>query len=35
MIIEQYSIEQIMEEIKKCDLVCANCHAFRREAIQL
>lgn len=29
IIIEQYSIEQIMEEIKKCDLVCANCHAFR------
>lgn len=29
MLIEQYSIEQIMNEIKKCDLVCANCHALR------
>lgn len=24
-----WSLERIMEEIKKCDLVCANCHAVR------
>lgn len=24
-----YSMERIMEEIAKCDLVCANCHALR------
>ena len=24
-----YSIEQLIEEIDKCDLVCGNCHAHR------
>ena len=24
-----YSLETILEEIAKCDVVCANCHAFR------
>jgi hypothetical protein len=24
-----YSIEEILKEISKCDLVCANCHAIR------
>ena len=24
-----YSLERVLEEIKKCDLVCANCHAER------
>jgi hypothetical protein len=24
-----YSWDRIMEEISKCDLVCANCHALR------
>lgn len=24
-----YSVEKLMEEIAKCDLVCANCHAER------
>lgn len=23
------SMEAVMEEIEKCELVCANCHAFR------
>jgi len=25
------TIEEIYEEIKKCDIVCANCHRFRTE----
>ena len=24
-----YSKEKILEEIEKCDLVCANCHRIR------
>lgn len=24
-----YSIKRISEEIKKCEIVCANCHAIR------
>ena len=24
-----YTIEKLMDEIKKCDLVCANCHRIR------
>jgi hypothetical protein len=24
-----YSKERVLEEIAKCDLVCANCHAIR------
>lgn len=27
-----YSLVKVMEEIKKCDLVCANCHRFRTHA---
>lgn len=27
--IHSYSKEKILEEIKKCDLVCANCHRIR------
>jgi hypothetical protein len=34
MIVRQEPIEHILEEIKKCDLVCANCHA-ERSSIQL
>lgn len=29
MVSLRYSMEAIMEEIKKCDLVCANCHRIR------
>jgi hypothetical protein len=25
----QYNFERITDEIQKCDLVCANCHAVR------
>ena len=25
-------IGKVMEEIEKCDVVCANCHAFRTQA---
>lgn len=25
----RYSKEKILEEIKKCDLICANCHRIR------
>lgn len=25
----KYSVEKIKEEISKCDVVCANCHAER------
>jgi len=24
-----YSVQSVMDEIEKCDLVCANCHAIR------
>lgn len=24
-----YSLERILSEVKKCELVCANCHAVR------
>jgi hypothetical protein len=34
MIIDQLPIEEIMQEISKCDLICANCHAMR-SSIQL
>lgn len=34
MIVSQQSIEIIMSEIDKCDLICANCHAMR-SSIQL
>lgn len=27
--VHSYSKEKILEEIKKCDLVCANCHRIR------
>lgn len=27
--VENYSIAKVMDEIKKCDLVCANCHRLR------
>lgn len=26
-----FSIEKVLEEIKKCELVCANCHRIRTE----
>ena len=29
MVINLYSLPAILEEIKKCDLVCANCHRIR------
>lgn len=25
----RYSLEEVMEEIAKCDVVCANCHCRR------
>jgi hypothetical protein len=28
-IIHQYSMEKAIEEIKKCEIVCRNCHAIR------
>jgi IS30 family transposase len=27
--IKWYTYNEVMEEIKKCDIVCANCHAYR------
>lgn len=27
-----YSLSRIMEELEKCEVVCANCHAIRTEA---
>lgn len=35
---KSYSIERILEEIAKCDIVCANCHrirTYRRNNMQL
>ena len=29
MVGAQYSLEDILEEIQKCDLVCSNCHRVR------
>lgn len=29
MVSKNYSMVKVMEEISKCDLVCANCHAIR------
>ena len=29
MIRQGYSFKRILEEIKKCDLICANCHRIR------
>lgn len=29
MISKTFSIETLINEIEKCDLVCANCHRFR------
>lgn len=29
MIVDVYNLGKILEEIKKCDLVCANCHRIR------
>lgn len=32
MVAHGYSIDLIMTEIAKCDLVCANCHRIRTQA---
>lgn len=29
MVRDRYSIDILKKEIAKCDLVCANCHAYR------
>ena len=29
--IKWYTWDEVMEEIKKCDIVCANCHRYRTE----
>jgi hypothetical protein len=29
MVGDQYNLDSIMEEVAKCDLVCANCHRLR------
>jgi hypothetical protein len=31
-LLENYSIERIMKEIKKCEVVCSNCHQRRTSA---
>lgn len=31
MIANHLSVEKIMEEINKCDVVCANCHRERTQ----
>jgi hypothetical protein len=28
-VLKRYGLEKAMEEIKKCDVVCANCHKHR------
>jgi hypothetical protein len=28
-VLKKYGLEKAMEEIKKCDVVCANCHKHR------
>jgi hypothetical protein len=37
MVCDGYSLHSIKEEIKKCELICANCHALQnaleREAV--
>lgn len=29
MVAQCYNLKEILKEIKKCDLVCSNCHALR------
>jgi hypothetical protein len=28
-VLKKYGLEKAMEEIRKCDVVCANCHKHR------
>ena len=35
MVTHGHSRERVMEEIAKCDLVCANCHRIRTKSRQL
>ena len=39
LVTRRYSLKKIMEEIKQCQVVCANCHrvrtAERRERVEL
>ena len=33
-VLHQWSVEQLLFEMDKCDLVCANCHRVRTNAQQ-